>query len=93
MLSGQSGFYYYLTDTVCPIKVPEPGMLFWSEDINKLIAALDSGQLPKLFVDWNFFHDDTYRPEIYQQLQLAISEHYQAEAASPSGRVILYVPR
>jgi hypothetical protein len=93
MLSGQSGFYYYLTDTVCPIKVPEPGMLFWREDMNRLIAALDSGQLPKLFVDQNFFEDDTYRPEIYQQIQQAISGHYQAKAASPSGRVILYVPR
>ena len=61
--------------------------------MNRLIAALDSGQLPKLFVDQNFFEDDTYRPEIYQQIQQAISGHYQAKAASPSGRVILYVPR
>jgi hypothetical protein len=93
MLSGQSGFYYYLTDTVCSIQVPEPGVLFWSEDMDRVIAALDSGRIPKLFVDWDFFEDNTYRPEIYQELRQTISAHYRAEAANPSGHVILYMPR
>jgi len=72
-----------------------PGMieLLGAQDMNTLVDAIRSRSIRKLFVDQNFFETAMYRPEIYQEVRDAVSGSYKAEVSSPSGRVVLYVPR
>ncbi|HUB68106.1 MAG TPA: hypothetical protein VL981_11535, partial [Candidatus Methylacidiphilales bacterium] len=93
MLSDQSGFYYYLTDTVCPINIPGTGELIWSKDSDLLIANLSSAQFPKLFVEKSFYDIGAAKPEVFRGIQEAIAQHYRAVATSPTGQVTLYIPR
>jgi len=93
LLSNQSGFYYYLSNTVRSIKIPGTVELLRGSDMDKLIAAIDSEQFPKLFADQDFYDVGMYKPEIYQQIREAISRHYRASATNDTGRVTLYLPR
>lgn len=93
MLSTQSGFYSYLSDTVCPMVLPSPGELLMSKDMERLITGLNAAQFPKLIVEQNFYTVGTYNWEIYHRIQEAVTQHYRAVATSETGQVTLYVPR
>ena len=64
-LSGHSGFYYYLTDSVRPLRVPGNVELLRMRDMDAVLAAIRGRRIPKLVVDANFFAMDMYRPEVY----------------------------
>ena len=92
-LSGHSGFYYYLTRTTRPVRVPGNVELLEMRDMNGLLAAIRGRRMAKLVVDANFFAMEMYRPEVYEELTRAIAENYRAAARAPGGKVVLYVPR
>jgi hypothetical protein len=91
-LSGHSGFYYYLTGTARTLRVPGNVELLQMRDMQALIAAIQARQIPKLFVERNFWTMDMYRPDVYRELTDAIAANYHANSASPNGRLILYEP-
>jgi hypothetical protein len=91
-LSGHSGFYYYLTGTVRPLRIPGNAELLQTRDMNVLLAAIRNRQLPKLVVDRNFYAMDMYRPEVYRALTTAIAQNYRPVAVAPGGRLTLYAP-
>jgi hypothetical protein len=91
-LSGHSGFYYYLTGTTRPLRIPGNVELLQMRDMQVLIDAIKTRQIPKLFVERNFWAMDMYRPDVYQALTDAIATNYRAGVASPNGRLILYQP-
>jgi len=93
MLSDQSGFYYYLTDTVCPFDIPSPGELLLSKDMDAQVEGLAAAQISKLFVEQNFYTVGMYKADINQRIQEIILQHYRPVATSPTGQVTLYVPR
>jgi len=93
MLSNQSGFYHFLSGTVCPINTPGPGELIDAPSMKLLIAGLNSGQFSKLVVDDNFYEVGTYRPDFYRRIHEAIATRYRSVATSATGQVTLYVPR
>jgi hypothetical protein len=92
-LSGHSGFYYYLTDSVRPLRVPGNVELLRMRDMEVVLAAIQGHAIPKLVVDENFFAMEMYRPEVYQALREAIAGNYRVAAVAPGGRVVLEVPR
>jgi hypothetical protein len=92
-LSNHCGIYYYLTDTVRPIKVPGLIELVRARDMDVLIQAIQNRRIPKLFVDQNFTAIQMYRPDVYQKLRDAIGQNYLVSAVGPAGRLILYTPR
>jgi hypothetical protein len=91
-LSGHSGFYYYLTGTARTLRVPGNVELLQMRDMNVLIDAIQARQIPKLFVERNFWTMDMYRGDVYQELNDAIAGSYRAVAASPGGKLLLYEP-
>jgi hypothetical protein len=91
-LSGHSGFYYYLTGTTRTLRIPGNVELLQMRDMNVLIQDIEARQIPKLFVERNFWTMDMYRPDVYQALTDAIKLHYRAAASSPGGRLVLYEP-
>ncbi len=94
MLSNQSGYYYYLSGTVCPINIPGPSEMMLTRHLEILEASLDSARLPKLFVEQDYFgNNNGLRDDVDRRLKNSIAEHYRAEAVSPTGQVTLYVPR
>jgi hypothetical protein len=93
ILSDQAGFYYYLSDTISELPLGSTDEFIWNKDIDGLVAAIDSRQIPKLFVDKNFFETRIYNDDVYDRLSNAIAQSYRLEAVSPSERVMLYVPR
>ena len=93
ILSDQAGFYYYLSNTVSDIDLASTDEFVWTKDIDRLVSAIDSRLIPKLFVDRNFFETRIYKDEVYDRINQAIADNYRAEASSPGDRVTLYVPR
>ncbi len=93
ILSRQSGFYYYLSDTLCPLKIPGTLELFSVRDLDTVLSAIQSEQLSKLFVDKDFYNGVTYNPEVFAQISKTISEHYLPAKTSPDGQLTLYVPK
>jgi hypothetical protein len=91
-LSGHSGFYYYLTGTVRPLRIPGNAELLQTRDMNVLLDAIRHRQLPKLVVDRNFYAMDMYRPEVYRALTAAIAANYRPSATAPGSRLTLYIP-
>jgi hypothetical protein len=91
-LSGNSGFYYYLTKTTRPLRIPGNVELLQMRDMQALIDALQAQRLPKLFVERNFWTMDMYRGDVYAAITDAIAVHYQPAAVSPGG-LTLYVPK
>jgi hypothetical protein len=91
-LSGHSGFYYYMTGTVRPLRVPGNIELLQMRDMNVLLDAIRNRQLPKLVVDPSFYAMDMYRPDVYRALTAAIAANYRPAASAPGGRIILYLP-
>ena len=92
-VSNHSGFYYYLSDTVRPLKIPGMIELLYASDMETLIHALQTRQIPKLFVEQNFYDITMYRPEFYARIRTALAQNYRVAEISPTGRLILYVPR
>jgi hypothetical protein len=92
-LSGHSGIYYYLSDTVRTLRIPGAVELLRTSDMDALLNAIRARQIHKLFVEQNFFAIEMYRPDVYQQLRDAISQNYSAETTGPNGRLVLYTPR
>ena len=93
ILSDQSGFYYYLTDTASDLDLASTDEFIWTKDIDRLVSAIDLRQIPKLFVDRNFFETRIYKNEVYDRIAPAIAQYYRPKAISPDARVTLYVPR
>ncbi len=91
-LSGHSGFYYYLTGTVRPLRVPGNVELLQMRDMDALIQTIESRQIPKLFVERNFWKMDMYRRDVYDALDTAIRLHYQVVSSSPDGKLVFYQP-
>jgi hypothetical protein len=91
-LSGHSGFYYYLTGTARTLRVPGNVELLQMRDMNVLIEAIRARQIPKLFVERNFWTMDMYRPDVYQALTDAIAANYRQVVKSTGARLILYEP-
>ena len=59
-LSGHSGFYYYLTGTTRPLRLPGNVELLEMRDIDILLEAIRHRRLAKLIVDQNFFEIGMY---------------------------------
>ncbi len=91
-LSGNSGFYYYLTGTTRPLPTPGNVELLQRRDMDVLIDALQWHEIPKLFVDKNFWFMDMYRNDVYAAITDAMAAQYKPVAISPGG-LILEVPR
>jgi len=91
-ISGHSGFYYYLTGTARALRVPGNVELLQMRDMRALINAVQARQIPKLFVERNFWTMDMYRPDVYRELTDAIAQQYHAVASSPNAKLILYEP-
>jgi hypothetical protein len=92
-ISNHSGFYYYLSDTVHPLKIPGMIELLRARDMDILIDAIQTRRIKKLFVEQNFYDILMYRPDIYDRIRNAIGESYQIADTAPTGRLILYTPR
>jgi hypothetical protein len=92
-LSNHCGIYYYLSDTVRPVKMPGVIELARARDMDVLVQAIQKRQILKLFVDQNFYEVEMYRSDVYQKLRNAIGQNYLASAVGPTGRLILYTPR
>jgi hypothetical protein len=92
-LSNHSGIYYYLSDTVRPLKVPGTVELLWARDMDVVVEAIRNRQIRKLFVDQHFSDTLMYRPEFYQELRDAIGQNYQPTEVAPTGQMVLYTPR
>ena len=92
-LSGHSGFYYYLTGTTHPLHTPGNVELIQMRDMQSLIDAIHAGQIPKLFVEENFWTMDMYRRDVYDTLRTEIAAHYQPGAVNPDGQLQFLVPR
>jgi hypothetical protein len=93
LLSDQAGFYHYLSNTFSDINLASTDEFIWTKDIDRLVSAIEARQIPKLFVDRNFFETKIYRIEVYNRLEKAIAQSYRAEAKSPGDRITLYVPQ
>ena len=91
-LSGHSGFYYYLTSTTRPLRIPGNVELLQMRDMQTLIDAIHAGRIPKLFVEENFWAMDMYRRDVYDQLRTEIAAHYRLSSKSPSGQLHLLIP-
>jgi hypothetical protein len=91
-LSGNSGFYYYLTRTTRPLRIPGNVELLQMRDMDVLIQALQSRRIPKLFAEQNFWTMDMYREDVYGEITQAIAHNYRPAAFSAGG-LILYVPK
>jgi hypothetical protein len=92
-LSNHSGIYYYLSDTVRPLRIPNTIELYWTRDMDVLIDAIRARRIGKLFVDQNFYVIEMYRPDIYRDIRDAIAQNYQVSEVGPTGRLVLYTPR
>ena len=92
-LSNHSGIYYYLSDTVRPLKIPGTIELLRAQDMDVLLDAIRARRIGKLFVDQNFYAIEMYRPDIYQAIRDAIAQNYQAAEVGPTGWLVLYTPR
>jgi hypothetical protein len=92
-LSSQSGFYYYLSETVRPLRIPGTIELLRTRDMDVLLAAIRERRIAKLVVEQNFYDVGMYRSDVYQALKVAVAQNYQSVETSPSQRLTLYVPR
>jgi hypothetical protein len=92
-LSNQSGLYYYLSDTVRPLKMPGIVELMRASDMDVLLDAIRRHQIEKLFVEQNFYSIAMYRPDVYEQVRATVQHNYRQAASAPDGKLILYVPR
>jgi hypothetical protein len=93
MLAGHSGLYYYMSGTARELKIPGVVELLRAQDMDRMLDALRTHAVKKLFVEDNFYDVSMYRADIYQSIRDVIAQNYQAAAASPSGDMTLYVPR
>jgi hypothetical protein len=91
-LSNHSGIFYYLSDTVRPLKMPGMIELLRTQDMNVLVDAIRQRRIAKLFVEQNFSDTRMYRPDVYQLIRDAIAQNYQPSVIGPAG-LILYTPR
>jgi hypothetical protein len=92
-LSNDSGIYYYLSDTLRPLRIPGMIELLRARDMDVLIDAIRGRRIGKLFVEQNFYAIEMYRPDIYQEVRDAIAQNYQVSEVGPTGRLVLYTPR
>jgi hypothetical protein len=92
-ISNHSGFYYYLTRTVRPLRIPGNIELLRTSDMDALLTAIRERRIPKLVVDRNFAAIDMYRPEVYRSLESAVRDNYQPVQTAVGGVLTLYVPR
>jgi hypothetical protein len=92
-LSNHSGIYYYLSDTVRPLRIPGMIELLRARDMDVLIDAIRARRIGKLFVEQNFYAIEMYRPDIYQEIRDAIAQNYRVSEVGPTGRLVLYTPR
>jgi hypothetical protein len=92
-LSNHSGFYYYLSDTVRPIKIPGTVELLRAKDMNALIEAIRTRQFSKLFVEQNFYAVQMYRPDLYDTIRTTLEQNYRVSETGPTGKLLLYTPR
>jgi hypothetical protein len=94
LLSRQSGVYYYLSNTLCGVEIPGSGELYDRRYMDALVAAIQSRQLGKIFLDRDFTADPAvYRPDVIDQLRHALDENYTADQTSASGALTLYLPK
>jgi hypothetical protein len=91
-ISGNSGFYYYLTGTVRPLRTPGNVELIQMRDMETLLEAIKTQRIAKLFADRNFWAIDMYRYDVYAAISQAIAASYQPVAVSPGG-LVLYEPK
>jgi hypothetical protein len=93
ILSGQSGVYYYLSDTVSVR--PLPGTIEWlrRRDFDALLTAIRQRSIAKLFDEDSFYALKMYRPDIYASLRDTIAQNYRVVATSDVGNLHLCVPR
>jgi hypothetical protein len=62
--------------------------------MDALVAAIQSRQLGKIFLDRDFTADPAvYRPDVIDQLRHALDENYTADQTSASGALTLYLPK
>ncbi len=92
-LSNHSGIYYYLSDTVRPLRIPGMIELLRARDMDVLVDAIRTRRIGKLFVEKNFYDIEMYRPDIYREVRDAIAQNYRVAEAAPTGLLVLYTPR
>jgi hypothetical protein len=93
ILSGHSGVYYYLSDTLSVRPVPGPNEWQRRRDFDALLSAIRQRTIAKLFNEETFYAIKMYRPDIYQSLRDAIALNYRVAATSEVGNLQLCVPR
>ncbi len=93
ILSGQSGVYYYLSDTLSVRPLPGPIEWLRRRDFDALLAAIRQRTIAKLFDEDTFYELKMYRPDIYASLRDAIAQNYHVVATSDVGNLHLCVPR
>jgi hypothetical protein len=92
-LSNHSGLYYYLSDTLRPIRIPGMIELLRAQDMNALIEAIRSRQFHKLFVEEDFYAIQMYRPDLYEKIHDSIDQNYRVSQVGPDWKLVLYTPR
>jgi hypothetical protein len=93
ILSDQSGIYYYLSGTLAPRSMPGPTELLETRDMDRLLSAIRTRSMPKLFVEQDFYDLGMYRPDVYQAIKDSVWQNYRSAATDSTGKLTLYVPQ
>ena len=93
LLSRQSGLQHFLSGTPGLLPLASPEEWETSDEFGEIFSALENHQLPKVFLDQDFFKFPWVRPELLEQLRETLDRCYQPVATSATGQVTLYLPR